>query len=196
MIYLTATDHINKHPYKVMVPPSVQIIPEVVLTGKLFAPIYQAFDPNMMQHGMYPIAQLVEFCITDTPFIIQDDYDVLKILHQIDAYMVEVFPLRGNPEVSAFMTRILQCRAKIYVVFRRVLNRRPNWKTLYDHQDNIFGAIAKLYQSSGMTISMPQTMFEELAICPVVRAHPEYFASGGTVPTPTTERTDKIRYGV
>ncbi|CAM6031536.1 unnamed protein product, partial [Sphagnum compactum] len=62
--------------------------------GIFFAPIYEAFDPNLPQRSMITIAKMIEYYISRVSFTILNDYDILLILHQIDAYVAEVYPMR------------------------------------------------------------------------------------------------------
>jgi hypothetical protein len=179
MIYATATDHINKHPYKLLVPPHVLAIHREALIGDLFAPLYESYDHKQPQRAMMPIARMVEFVISKTVFTIVDDYEVLEILHQIDAYVEEVLPLmRGDKAVASYVEKILRLRVRIYQLFRRVMSLHPDWKKVYSHGQNIFGVITQLYQLLGLSVDAPQNLFEELSICPAVRSHPEFFTTG------------------
>ena len=195
MIYISATDHINKHPYQVTVPPYIFSIHKPILSGDLFAPMYESFDSNMAQRAMITISKMVELNISSTSFTIIDDYDVLLILHQIDAYVGEVYPLMSDKAVAAYLERILKLRVRIYTIFRRVLNRRPQWKLAYSHGDNIFGIIAKLYRSIGISMDAPLAPFEELAMCPTVRANLEQFERR-LMPTTSAPSSTGIEYRV
>ena len=174
-IYPSATDHVNKNPYTVYVPPHVFNIHRQVLERELFAPPYEAFDAKQPQKARVTIAEMVSYVISNTTFTIADDYDVLVILHQIDAYVEEVFPLRGNKSVSSYIERILKLRSRIYTLFLRVLNKRPQWRSVYDRRQDIFAFILELYRPLGFEVDVPQGAIEELALCPTVRANPDYF---------------------
>jgi len=179
MIYATATDHINKHPYKLLIPPHVLSIHREALAGDLFAPFYESNDHRQFQRAMMPIARMVEFNISKTTFTIVDDYEVLEILHQIDAYVQEVLPLmRVDKSVVSYVEKILRLRARIYQLFRRVLNLHPDWKKVYSHGQNIFGVIVNLYRLLGISVDAPQALLDELSICPTVRSYPEFFSEG------------------
>jgi hypothetical protein len=195
MIYLSATDHINKHPYCVHAPAYIQSIHKPIIAGDLFAPIYETFDTNQQQRMMIPIAKMVELSISNTIFTIIDDYDVLLILHQIDAYVKEVYQLISDKQVSSYVDRILKLRIRIYTLFRRVLNRRPDWKKAYGHGKNLFGMIEQLYQGLGITMNTPSAPLDELAMCPTVRAHSDQFKQI-LRPAVMSELGDKINYNV
>lgn len=198
-LYPTATDHINKHPYTILVPPHVFDIHKDIQQGNLFAPPYEAFDSNIPQRARATISDMVTYVITNTTFTIVNDYDVLVILHQIDAYVEEVFHLRDNKTVATYIERILRLRARIYVLFRRVLNRHPQWKTSYMHEQGIFSFLSQLYGSIGVKADLPQTILDRLSVCPTIAANPDQF----TDPTMTVRKTsskdvtsNKIQYNV
>jgi hypothetical protein len=171
-LYPSATAHINHHPYTAMIPPYIQIIPRVIETGIFFAPLYEAFDDKVPQRAKLTIAKMVEFVSSKTTFTIIDDYDVLAILHQIDAYVEEVYPLRADERVKTYLDKILLLRQRIYTVFRRVLNRHPQWKQAYIGEEDIFTIMRQLYRPFGIELGIPATLLEELALCPTIRANP------------------------
>ena len=185
-LYPSATEHINRRPYVVLVPPHVLGIHKAVLEQDLFATPYEAHDEKQPQKAMVTIADMVAYVISSTTFTIVDDYDVLVILHQIDAYIEEVFPLRANKTVSTYIERILRLRARIYTLFCRVLNRHPQWKSVYGTRQDIFGFILELYRPLGLVVDVPQNAIEELAICPTIREHPDYFIG---LLRPTSQQT-------
>lgn len=175
IIYASATDHINKHTYPATIPPYTFNIHPSVIKKDLFAPPYEVFDQNLPQKAMITIADMVSFVISNTTFTIINDYDVLAILHQIDSYVEEVYPLRMTKTVSEYIERILKLRVRIYTLFRRVLNRHPQWKAAYNHGDGIFKILLDLYSPLGMTVDVPNAMLDELSVCPTIRAHPDQF---------------------
>ena len=197
IIYATATDHVNLHPYSVSVPAHfATVIHRSVEEGNLFAPIYEPFDSRQQQSSMITIAKMVEFVISSTTFTITKDYDVLEILHQIDAYIDEVFPMINDKIVSTYVDRVLRLRSRIYVLFRRILNRRPQWQSAYGHENTLFEMLAEVYRPLGVSFKSPQTLFEDLVVCPTVKKHPEQF--GGILmnrtPTDTQKTTDGRPY--
>lgn len=169
MLYPTATDHINKQTYSVLVPPHVMGIHKLVMEGVLFAPIYEAFDHNQPQTTKATIADMVSYVVSKTTFTIIDDYEVLVILHQIDAYVAEVYPLSTDPTISSYIEKILRLRSRVYSVFRKVLNRHPQWKTAYSDDGDVFSVITRLYQTIGISADAPQNLLEELVVCPTIR---------------------------
>ena len=196
MLYATATDHINNHPYAVYLPPHVLDIHKQVIGGDLFAPLYEASDTNLKQKSMIPIAKMVELSISETSFTVINDYDILLILHQIDAYVEEVYPLRSDPRIMPYIERILKLRSKVYLVFRRVLNWHPQWKSAYSHGNDIFGTILNLYKSIGISVGVPQGLLDDLVVCPTVRNHPEQFSPISQLQSPTSGLDGKIHYSV
>lgn len=167
-IYITATDHINNHPYEVM----VQAHTTVNFSNKNTAPFYEPMDHTIPQKSRIPISKMVEYFISRSSFTIIHDKDVLEILHQIDAYVKEVYPLKNiNSEVEAYLEKILKFRERIYFLFRRVLNNHPQWKDSYKEQVGVFGVISELYSSIGMKVDVPESLMEDLRICPTVREY-------------------------
>jgi len=178
MIYASATDHINNHPYMVTVPPYIQKLPTPVLRREIISPIYEAFDDKLPQRSMITIAKMVELYTTKTPFTILEDYDVLLILHQIDAYVSEVCGIvREHHDVQIYVQKILRFRDRIYKLFLRVLNHHPQWKSVYNHKKNIFDTISELYKSLGLSVDTSLSLIEELSISPAVREYPDRFAT-------------------
>ena len=163
IVYQSATDHINKHTYAVTVPPYVSGVHKQVLNGELFTPVYEAFDPFLFQRSRISISNMVSFNISKTPFTIIDDHDVLEILHQIDAYVEEVYELRHNKEISIYIEKILKLRPHIYKHFRRILNKHPQWYQAYDQGEGLFGTLQKLYKPLGIEVDLPKPLLEELA---------------------------------
>jgi len=158
-----------------MIPPHIQNIHRQVERGIFFAPIYEPFDQHTPQRSKITIAKMVEFVVSRTSFTIVEDHDVLSILHQIDAYVEEVYMLRTDDRVRAYIEKILALRVRIYIVFRRVLNRHPQWKQAYIGKDSIFTIMAALYRPFGVDLGIPSTMLESLLVCPTVRAYPDAF---------------------
>ena len=194
MIYKTATEHINRHPYKVLIPPHVMGIHAAVLNKQLFTPIYEPFDAHLSQSSMIPIAKMVEFVVSNTTFTIVEDYDVLAILHQIDAYVAEVYPLKIDKAISDYLQRILKLRQRVYPLFRRVLNRRTAWKEAYSQDTGLLFEMQKLYQLLGLPANGPKPFFEELEICPTLREHPDISTEPAADPALGTAR--KVIYNV
>jgi hypothetical protein len=219
MIYLTATEHINQQPYAVLIPPYVLDVHDAataqesptrihttvsqtlvlaqrvkIKTLKMPAPVFEALDQNLRHRAMITINKMVEFSISRTTFTIVEDYDVLVILHQIDAYVEEVYHRLDDKAFSSYVDRLLALRERIYALFRRTLNYHPQWKTAYSHGDDIFGFLLRLYQPLGIRIDTPQSLLDELVLCPTVRAHPDKFATGVTSPPPPSD--GRIAYNV
>lgn len=219
ILYPTATDHINKHPYGVMLPPHALDVPVetgrrrppvtalTMISGTLVqrtrhtiattpGPIYEPFDERLSQRARVTIAHMVTLVMSETPFTILDDYDVLTILHQIDAYVAETYPLRSEPAVTAYFERILKLRSRIYALFRRVLNHRPQWKTAYTEEQGLLGVLRDLYRSFGMSGGLPQTLLDDLEICPTVRDHPEDFSKLRPAAASPVLGDGRLRYNV
>jgi hypothetical protein len=170
IVYASATDHINLHPYDVMVQPHFISLHKEVEKGTFKHPIYEAFDPNLKQKSRITINKMVELYISKSSFDIFDDKDVLSVLHHIDAYVEEVYPLKAtNEEVSRYIDRILELRSRIYFLFCRVLNAHPLWKAVYEQRRGIFSIIAEIYGPMGMATDLPETMLKELRMCPTIR---------------------------
>jgi len=219
IVYPTATDHINKHPYVVFLPPHAQDIPEDVgrkwpvrtssiyvvggapyrirtRTAQTPSPFYEQFDEKLDQRSLITISRMVTLLMSNTPFTIADDYDVLVILHQIDAYVAENYALRSEPAIMSYFEKILKLRTRIYELFKRVLNRHPQWKTAYTEEHGLFGFIRQLYQPLNITFDMPNTLIEELAICPTVRDHPEIFSKLHPQKTSNVSQDGRLKYDV
>lgn len=167
-IYASATAFINNHPYDVM----IQAHLTVKFSSKGLAPIYEPYDPNILQKSKIPIAKMVELYTSKSSFTIINDMDVIDILHRIDAYVAEVYPLKSmNTEVETYLSRILTLRDRIYFLFRRVLNHHPQWKTSYQNRPGIFNALSILYGAIGIKLDLPESLMEDLRICPTIREY-------------------------
>lgn len=165
-VYITATEHINKRPY----PALIQAHLAVNFGPKGHAPFYEPFDSNSMQRSAITIAKMVELFTSKSSFIIVNDMDVIEILHQIDAYIAEVYPLKDRDEaVDKYIERILLLRDRIYFLFRRILNLHPQWKESYQDQVGVFSVMAELYRSIGVNIELPESLMEDLRMCPTIR---------------------------
>lgn len=167
-IYATATDHINKHPYDVMVQAHFAGIHRLVEQKIFLSPIYEAFDSNALQKSKITIAKMVELFISKSSFNVIEDKDVLYILHQIDCYVEEVYHLKNDDKVQKYIEQILKLRERIYFLFRRVLNLHPQWKQAYQQQIGVFQIISQLY---GKNHDLPETLLEDLRICPTIKFH-------------------------
>lgn len=170
IIYTSATEHINKHGYDVLLQPYAVKIHREVELGIFKTPIYEAMDHTVKQKSKISIAKMVELFISKSSFDIIDDHDVLDVLHHIDAYVEEVYPLKAsNPAIEKYLEKILQLRSRMYFLFRRVLNKHPQWKQAYQRQVGIFQVMAELYKPLNVNIDLPETLLDELQICPTIR---------------------------
>ncbi len=192
IIYATATEHVNRHIYRVLVPGYHQSIHRTVELGIFKTPIYEPFDDREFQHSAMTIANMVECVIGRVSFKIINDQDVLHILHHIDAYVEEVFPLRGTKEVQIYIEKILNLRTHVYRMFRFVLNRHEDWKVAYTKGVGVFDFIRELYTAIGISVDAPATLISTLAICPTIRRQNDYEAKTKTV----SSKTRKVSYGV
>ena len=170
-IYATATDHVNNHVYDVMVQPHFVGVPRLVEEGLFFAPFYEPYDHILKQKSKITIAKMVELFISNSSFDIIEDRDVLYILHTIDSYVEEVYHLRTDDTVGKYIEKILKLRARIYTLFRIVLNRHPQWKQAYQKQIGVFEILRTLYSPLGGLPDLPETLLEQLRICPTIREH-------------------------
>lgn len=186
-LYITATEHINKHPYEVMIQPHIAISFGPKFNGKHIAPLYEPFDAAALQKSRISIAKMVEYFVSKSSFTIINDRDVIEILHQIDAYVAEVYGEKSvNPEIEKYLEKILKLRDRIYFLFRRVLNLHPQWKTAYHQQIGVFNVMAELYRAIGMQIAVPETLMESLRICPTIREYEKLKADEMTIPENTS----------
>lgn len=170
IVYATSTDHINKCPYDVLVPPHFAIkIAKEVETKVFHAPFYEPIDSLALQKSKITIAHMVELTATQSRFIVLHDEDVLSILHHTDAYIQEVLPLRDRPEVKKYIDRVLPFRQRTYFLFRRIMNNHPQWKEAYSQREGVFDVLARLYRGMGVSVNLPETLLEELRECPALR---------------------------
>ncbi len=169
-IYPTARDHINKQTYDAMVAPSVFPIHPLIQDGTFSTPFYEPFDHRLPQKSKITIATMVEYAISQVEFTIIDDHDVVVILHQMDAYIEETWVLRGQAAVRSYLNKMLTLRERFYVLFRRVMNRHPQWKQAYIGEQDILSYMREIYQALGFIINTPDTLLAALQICPTVRA--------------------------
>ena len=112
--------------------------------------------------------------------------------HQIDAYVEEVHYGVKDKSYEFYLIRLLKLRDEIYKLFRRVLLRHPSWLKAYSHTENLFGIIERLYKPLGIAIDGPQSLLDELAVCPTVRSHPDLFTTGSAK---TEETSRRVIYG-
>ena len=131
-IYATAADHINFHPYAVLVSPSYSpVLPEAFVLGEL-EPIYQNPTPAHPVRAMMPIKYLIDIHSTNNTFSVIDPIDVIRIFHSIDAYLYEIKDtIQANPAVKQYAEKVLNLRKDAYKNFVRVLNHNPEWKEAY-----------------------------------------------------------------
>lgn len=194
ILYASATDHINKHIYYVTVPGYYQDVHRETETGQLFAPVYEPFDSRAEQRAAITIARMVDLMIGRVPFTILDDKDVVQILHHIDAYVEEVFALRGDARITSYITKIIELRGFIYKLFRRVLNLHVEWKKAYSGNQGVFEIIQALYAPFGIPTDIPAGLLDALVICPTLRLHAEHERHITQTTPPSLQ--EEVRYGV
>ena len=171
VLYRSATEHINKYPYAVLVPPHFAVkIGNEIESGLIKAPFYQPDDDRAVQRSRITIAHMVELFESKMPFTVIEDSDVLSILHHIDAYVEEIKPIYYQPEIKTYVGKILKLRDRIYFLFRRVMAIHPQWKTAYQDQQGIFDVLSSLYAAMGYQGTLPDTLLEELRQCPAMRS--------------------------
>lgn len=142
-IYLTAADHINHHPYQLMVPAYYAPVGDAVLSGEV-APIYQPIDGHVRGVAWMPIKQMVIMYNTGVGFDLVKEMDIATILHQIDAYLEEVYETaKVDERVRQYLIRIKPLRDRFYICFLRLLNKHPELKKIYSGEDK---GIMKLLQ--------------------------------------------------
>ena len=184
--YATATDHLNKCPYDVLVPPHFAVkVTKEVEAGLFHTPFYEPIDAFALQKSKITIAHMIELSATQARFIVIDDKDVLSILHHIDLYIQEVLPLRDRPEVKKYIEKILPFRQRTYFLFRRIMNKHPQWKEAYSHREGVFDVLAKLYRGLGVSVNLPETLLEELRECPALRDLEKSDPQQGTITAST-----------
>lgn len=158
-IYCSATEHLNKHPYLLKIPISYD---PAVVTGVApdeyteYVRKLQPSDPCIMVRSMLPISHMIEMCVTKVPFEITHDRDVLEILHQIDAYLEEVSDrIAVNPQVKAYVAKVMQLRPKVYRLFKIKLNQHPEWRKAYREESGIISIIEDMYRNLGVSELTP-----------------------------------------
>ncbi len=131
-IYTSAADHVNNHPYLVLVSSNYNpIMPQPYLTGEL-EPIYNNPTPNHPVRANLPLKNLIDLHSTQQSFQVIHDLDVIKIFHSIDAYLLEIKDsIAINPSVRLYVEKVLLLRANAFTNFARMLNRHPEWKAAY-----------------------------------------------------------------
>ena len=99
----------------------------------LFGPIWEPLEgPNSFQRTAIPIARMVELTCNETPWYLEDDYDVAPILYRIDNYLEAVQPRIEEQDIREYVDKLLLFREKFYDdIFLKVLNKRPGLKKLY-----------------------------------------------------------------
>lgn len=170
LIYRSATDFVNEYLYKVLIPPHLLKLPTAIETGYLKTPFYVPEDPSALERSRLTIANMIELFSTNSHFVISEDKDVLSILHNLDCYIEEVLPLKNQiPNIDAYMKKATNFRNRTYELFRRILNRHPQWKESYSQRDGIFDILAKLYSFSNKDINLPDTLLEQLRVSPALQ---------------------------
>lgn len=171
ILYASATDHINKHPYDVYVQAHFSGIHPEVERGIFKTPIYEPMDPNAKQRSSITISKMVELFTSKSSFDIAKDQDVVAILHHIDSYVEEIYPMKDrDAAIQPYIDKIINLRGRIYLLFRRVMNLHPEWRKAYSGQVGVFQIIVDLYRPLGLKLDLPETLIEELRYCPTIRA--------------------------
>lgn len=183
-VYLSAAEHINNHPYLVLVSSSyAPNFPTAYLDGSL-EPIYQNPTPDYPVRSMLAIKYLIDLFITNQRFIVVDEMDVIRIFHSLDAYLIEVADTAQiHAAVRRYAETVLKFRVEAYKNFVRTLNRHPDWKAAYSTGADALVAMFSLFAapdfSKTQTWADPITRLAE----PPIRLHDP------TKPTPGTSTT-------
>ena len=214
-LYSSATEHINKHQYDVLVPgyytappqsaPSAQMVVSRMCGNLMMSkstyeetpipPIFVSDDPHAFYKSKKAIYEMVDMMSSKVPFTITHDHDVLDILHSIDAYIEEAHPSASiNQEVASYMGKIIILRKRIYTLFRRVLNRHPDWKEKYREQEGITAIIEQMYNIIGIPVPTLTNTVESLAKAPHEFDNRPLSEKLKDLDDPTVHR--KIDYGV
>jgi hypothetical protein len=133
--YPSSADHIAKHTYRVTMSQAEADVTynDEALHLAVYEPldIYQTVNSRITIHRMVTIYHRGK-----TSFEILIDEDVLKIRHEMDAYLNELHDkgMENNPEVIAYLRKFLKWRTRIETLSQRVLNRHPRWKRHYAPQ--------------------------------------------------------------
>ena len=136
-VYASATEHINKHPYDVLIPLSYGRIPDAVADGT-FHPIHDDNDPKALYRSRLPIANFIDMHHTKVTFQYIKDEDILEIQHMLDAYLEEVsVSAMTNEAVTNYIKKVIPYRAEHNKCFLKCLNRHPDWKRQYKESDKI-----------------------------------------------------------
>ena len=148
-IYATATDHFNYHVYDVEIPLYYNFdIPPEVSDGFFSEPLYFESDIAATGKARLPIEKLVQLRLTNTPFSIINDKDVLYIFHSIDNYLLEVAPfIKSDESIKKYVKSVLLLRTDCYRLFCRCLNKHPLWKEKYLGNSPMVNKISRLYRS-------------------------------------------------
>lgn len=134
-IYPTVTEHINMRPYKLEVPAYYCRVPALVENGEI-APIFFG-GAHDMTTARLPICNMIDMYITKVQFAFTEERDVMDVLLHMDAYLKEVYDAPSNsPEIQAYAKKMLAFRKQVSHMFKKLLNKHPDWKIIYNGESS------------------------------------------------------------
>lgn len=129
--YASAADHLQYHPYLVNASQADQ---GVKYEEWMHLPMFEPLDPSQRVRTQMTISDMIKiYHRGKTSFAILNEEDVLRIRHEMDAYLQELYDkdIMGQPDVKSFLQKFYPWRERVGILSERVLNRHPKWRDRY-----------------------------------------------------------------